>query len=143
MSMRRDSDRTIREDGRLHGVVVACRNDDLRWLLIRRSQYVAAPLAVCFPGGGIDGDESQADAVVREMQEELGAIVIPEQCVWQHTYEERAVTLWGWSAQLMSSTLNPDPAEVAEVLWLTSDEVVTHPDILPATVGFIESLEKR
>lgn len=137
------ADRTIQPDGNLHGVVVACRDDAGRWLLIRRSEHVAAPLAVCFPGGGIDGQESQADAVVREMREELGATVRPGACVWEHRYEDRAVTLWGWCAELTSRSITPDPAEVAEVLWLTSREVIEHPDIMPATRFFIEALEQH
>lgn len=58
---------------RLAGVVVACRHPDGRWLLIRRSATVRVPLRVCFPGGWIDAGESQADAVRREMREELNA----------------------------------------------------------------------
>ena len=133
--------RTIQPDGHLHGVVVACQQQDERWLLIRRSASVAAPLQVCFPGGGIDADESQADAVVREMREELDAIVTPVECLWHHSYSERAVTLWGWYATLHSSELNPNPAEVAEILWLSADEVVRYPDLLPRTIDFVAALQ--
>jgi len=134
--------RTIQPDGNLHGVVVACQRADKRWLLIRRSTSVVAPLQVCFPGGGIDADESQADAVVREMHEELDAMVTPVACIWQHTYIERAVTLWGWYATLHSSQLTRNQEEVEEILWLTADEVITHPDLLPRTIDFIASLER-
>lgn len=133
--------RTIQPDGHLHGVIVACQQQDGRWLLIRRSASVAAPMLVCFPGGGIDADESQADAVIREMREELDAIVTPVRCVWHHSYIERAVTLWGWYATLHSSQLTPNAEEVAEILWLTADEVAGHPDILPGTIDFIASLQ--
>ncbi len=133
--------RTIQPDGHLHGVVVACQQQDERWLLIRRSASVAAPLQVCFPGGGIDANESQADTVVREMREELDAIVTPLECIWRHSYTERAVTLWGWYATLHSSELTPNPQEVAEVLWLTADEVVRYPDLLPRTIDFMAALE--
>ena len=108
--------RTIQPDGHLHGVIVACQRDDDKWLLIRRSASVAAALQVCFPGGGIDAGESQSETVVREMQEELGAVVEPVKCVWTHTYAERAVTLWGWYATLRPSELIAKPDEVAEIL---------------------------
>lgn len=133
--------RTIQPDGYLHGVIVACQREDECWLLIRRSASVPAPLQVCFPGGGIDADESQADAVVREMREELDAVVTPIKRVWHHSYVERAITLWGWYATLHSEQLTPRQEEVVEVLWLTTDELTAHPDLLPRTIDFIVALE--
>ena len=50
-----------------HGVIVACYRNDGRWLLIRRSAHVQAPGRVCFPGGWVEANESQEEAVVREM----------------------------------------------------------------------------
>ncbi|MGQ4806964.1 hypothetical protein NKDENANG_00302 [Candidatus Entotheonellaceae bacterium PAL068K] len=127
-------------DWRGHGVVVACRRSDGRWLLIRRSATVRAPLRVCFPGGWIDAGESQHAAVMREMHEELNAELLPLRCVWRHRFVERPLTLWGWLGELTSANLKPNPAEVAEILWLTSDEIVSHPDVLPHTDAFLAAL---
>jgi hypothetical protein len=74
------------------------------------------------------------------MREELEAEVEPVCCVWQHTFGERSRTLWGWFATLKSSTLTPNPAEVHEVLWLTTDEILSHPDVLPHTDAFITAV---
>jgi (d)CTP diphosphatase len=134
--------RTIQPDGHLHGVIVACQRDDGRWLMIRRSATVPAPLRVCFPGGGIDADETQAEAAAREMREELAATVQPVRCVWHHRSEERSLTLWGWFAELHSPILTPNPVEVAEILWLTASEAMRHPDALPRTTEFIASLQR-
>ncbi|MDK1025665.1 MAG: NUDIX domain-containing protein [Gammaproteobacteria bacterium] len=133
-------DRSLQADGYLHGVIVACQDEKCRWLMIRRSENVVAPLKICFPGGGIEENESQSEAVVREMREELDAIVQPVACVWSHCYEERAVKLWGWLAELQPNKIRPNPSEVAEVLWLTADEAVNHPDALPRTADFLSSL---
>jgi (d)CTP diphosphatase len=99
-------------------------------------------LRVCFPGGWVDDGESQPTAVVREMREELNADVTPVRCVWQHRFTERPLTLWGWLADLKSPTLVPNPAEVHEILWLTTDEAVHHPDVLPHTDAFMAALLK-
>lgn len=123
--------RPLQSDGRLHGVVVACRRSDGRYLLIRRSSKVSAPLKVCFPGGAIEVGESQPEAVIREMREELGIKVTPDRCIWQWSAENQALTLWGWTAKLLSDRIIPHDGEVAEVLWLTSDEAAEHPDTLP------------
>ncbi len=125
---------------RTAGVVVACRRGDGRWLLIRRSATVRRPLQVCFPGGWIEAGESQHDAAVREMQEELGAAVVPLRCVWQNTFGEPSRVLWGWLAELTSSNLTPNQSEVHEILWLTPDEAIRHPDVIPGTAAFLAAL---
>jgi len=122
------------------GIVVACRRPDGHWLFIRRSATVRRPLRVCFPGGWIEASESQAEAVVREMREELHADVVPVCCVWKHLFGEPPRTLWGWLAELTSSTLSADPTEVHEILWLTPDEAIKHPDVLPYTDVFLAAL---
>ena len=83
---------------------------------------------------------SMCHAVVREMREELDATVTPLACVWHHIYAERSVALWGWHATLQSSTLTANPEEVAEILWLTADEVSTYADLLPRTIDFMAAL---
>jgi 8-oxo-dGTP diphosphatase len=135
--------RPLQPDGRLHGVVIAARREDKRWLCIRRSKTVsAAPLKVCFPGGAIEVGESQEAAVVREMQEELGALIHPNQCVWRWDQPNGNLTLWGWKADLLSFDLQPNPEEVAEVLWLTSAQISAHPDALPNNRAFVARLEE-
>ena len=132
--------RTIQADGHLHGVIVGCQRDDGRWLLIRRSTSVAAPLKVCFPGGGIDGEESQSETVIREMREEVTADVIPKSRVWKMVSRQRSLTLWGWHAELLSRNVKAHPLEVSEILWLTPPQIRHHPDIMPHTGEFLDCL---
>lgn len=133
---------TSQQERRGHGVVVACQREDGRWLMIRRSTKVRAPLRVCFPGGWIDHGESQEAAAVREMREELAAEVVLRRCVWQHQFADRPLTLWGWLADLRSAALIPNPLEVHEILWLSAAEAVQHPDVLPHTDAFMTALLK-
>jgi (d)CTP diphosphatase len=134
--------RPLQPDGRLHGVVVACRREDGRWLCIRRSRHVYSPLKVCFPGGGIEIGESQEAAVVREMKEELGLDVEPIKQVWRWDKPDYPLTLWGWTARRLGEAIKPDPMEVAEVLWLTGAEVSGHADGLPSNALFVATLPK-
>jgi mutator protein MutT len=124
----------------VHGVVVACRDADGRWLCIRRSATVAAPLKVCFPGGAIEVGESQELAVVREMREELGIVVKPNRCVWRWDSPTTELTLWGWIAEWDGAELKPDANEVAEVLWLKAEEITEHRDAMPTNRSFVEAL---
>ncbi len=150
-------------DGRVHGVIVGCphprsnpnaappsnsqdnfREDPLgdgRWLLIRRGKKVVAPGRVCFPGGAVEVGEDRMVAAVREMKEELGIDVSLTGPIWQHVFDDRPLTLWGFLAAEVGGELTPDPYEVAEILWLTPDEVRTHPDAMPMTDLFVTALE--
>lgn len=131
----------IQSDGRVHGVIFGCRRADGRYLMVRRSEHVALPLKVCFPGGGMMIGESQADACVREAREELGIDITPIKPVWRHAFGDRPITLFGWLAALAAGEMRPDPLEIAEVLWLLPSEAFAHPDGLATNRDFIEALE--
>jgi len=85
--------------------------------------------------------EDQRLAAQREMLEELGIQVEPTRCVWTWQSPTTDLTLWGWIADLPEAQIKHDPAEVAEVLFLTSEEVANHPDAMPTNKAFIESLK--
>ncbi len=133
--------RPLQEDGRLHGVLVGCRREDGRWLMIRRSAHVAAPGMVAFPGGAVEPGEDMAAAAMREFREELGAEAALLGLVWHFVCDDRPLTLWGYLGRLATDAFDPDPAEVSEVLWLNAEEAAAHPDVLVNSDKFIAALE--
>ena len=108
--------------------------------MIRRGPTVAAGGTLCFPGGHVEPGEAEHEAVVRECQEELAAEVEAIECVW------RSVTSWGtelawWTATLHGDNeLVPHPVEVSEILWLSAEEMLEHPDVLPGNRPFLEAV---
>ncbi len=130
-------------DGLVHGVIVAVQRADGCWLLIRRSAHVAAPLSICFPGGGIELGEDHATAAAREFKEELHGLVQPVKEIWQWRCPDRPLFLFGWYARLLTpiDQLHPDPHEVAQMLWLTSDQAQHHPERLFGTELFVQALQ--
>src|SRR3569833_1216440 len=46
--------------------------DDTKLLFVRQYRYPLGEIAIEFPGGGIDGDETTLSAAQRELQEEAG-----------------------------------------------------------------------
>lgn len=121
---------------RKRGVIgVMIRADKL--LIIRRSMTVNAPGKLCLPGGGIEAGESEEEALVREMQEELAIDVTPTRLCW------RSVTPWGtrlawWVAEFPDEVDPvPNPEEVSEVHWMTAGEIITARGVLPSLPDFL------
>lgn len=118
------------------GVVAVIRRGQ-QFLIIRRAAEVAAPGMLCFPGGGIEPGETEEKAVVRELFEELGIGASPRRRIW------RRVTPWGvdlawWLVELESNRpVAPNPAEVAECLWLTASELEHREDLLESNRQFL------
>ena len=49
-------------------------NDSKRFFIARRSKIVDNPLTWAYPGGGVDPGERPSDAIMRELQEEIGGL---------------------------------------------------------------------
>lgn len=132
-------DRPANPPHRRGAVAILVREE--RLLVIRRSHLVVAPRAFCFPGGGIEGAESESEALIREIQEELGVTVLPRRRVWS------SVTPWGvhlawWRADLVEPCeLCPNPAEVESIHWHTPAEMAALPELLESNRQFLAALE--
>ena len=121
------------------GVVAVVRRVD-EFLVIRRAAGIAAPGAFCFPGGGIEGAESEAEALEREFREELGAPIVPQRCVWRSTTPWQVELAW-WTADLDGSAeLTPNPAEVASVHWLADSQMLALGELLESNRAFLNAL---
>ena len=122
-----------------YGVAVVVVRDG-RFLIIRRSQTVLAPGMYCFPGGGIEPGETEEEAVVREMQEELGITVTPRRLVWRCVTRWRVALAW-WVAELdEASEPIPNPDEVESHHWLTPAEMKRLEQLLPNNHDFLCAL---
>jgi mutator protein MutT len=77
-----------------------------------------------FPGGKIHGAESHADALRREMREELDADVDVLDLVFEttHAYPERIVTLFFYRCVLKD---RPRPLLGQQMQWVTRSELST------------------
>lgn len=127
------------------GVIVFIRHDDgERWLMLRRAASLErAPLKVGFPGGEIEPGESETDAAIREAQEEIGVTVEVTERVWDHTTPNGSWKLCGYLATITAGQPTPNPDEVHELMWLTTDEGASHPDALPACPEIFEILGRK
>ena len=123
------------------GAVVSVIFDGERFLTIKRSQEVRAPGAIGFAGGGVEPDETQADAIVREMQEELGVEVTPVKQVWTcHT--PRGVELNFWQVRFVGEQeIKLDPNEVEFYAWHTPQSLREQFNLISSAVPFLDAWE--
>jgi 8-oxo-dGTP diphosphatase len=118
-------------------VAVIARGEHL--LVIRRSATVVAPLAYCFPGGGIESQETEPAALIRELREELAVIVQPVRQLWRSTTPWNVELSW-WQADLPADArIVPNPAEVASLHWHTPEEMSVLPGLLESNRHFLEA----
>ena len=117
------------------GVVGVIRDAD-RWLMIQRSDHVVAPQMVLSRRG--EPGETQADAVVRELREELSLTVQPIRPVWEWTRPDGRLQLHWWDACILDGTPRPNPAEVRDVRWMTVGEIRALSDVLPNLLPFLD-----
>lgn len=102
--------------------MVPILRDGQRVLVIKRGPSVIRPGYWCPPSGRVEPGETQEQAVIREVAEELGVVAKPIAKVWECPTDDGDFTLHWWVAESEQYELRPDPAEVAEVRWVSADE---------------------
>ena len=101
-----------------------------------------APLAYCFPGGGIEAEESEEAALVRELREELNVEVRPLCRLWQSETPWEVELAW-WMAELpphVEPVLNPH--EVHSCAWQSIDEMLDLEGLLESNRQFLAALAR-
>ena len=122
------------------GVVAIIRRGDL-FLAIRRGESLRAGGMVCFPGGHVEAGEHNSEAVRRECQEELSIDVVPRNEVWKSVTDWGTALSWWTVEPLQPCCPIPHPIEVQEFFWLSLDELIVHPDLLPGNQIFLEQVK--
>lgn len=118
------------------------RESDQRYLLARRSPGSSGAGHWEFPGGKIEEGETQTEALVREINEELCFKLDPSQLYYvashHFKYPRRTIHLHLWKLRIKNLP-NFSLNEHDQISWCTREEMKTY-DISPADIYFINKL---
>ena len=105
-------------------VVAAVIEHGGHFLVTRRQHGVHLAGMWEFPGGKVGSGESHADALRREIVEELDSDVIVRDLVLEttHAYPDRAVTLFFYRCDLLGT---PKPMLDQEMEWVPREELAS------------------
>lgn len=110
-----------------HAIVAVIENGD-RILMVERAATDTYPGYWSAVTGGLDGDESQEQACVREVGEEVGLKVRPVRKLWESLTRGGHFVLHWWQCELVGSdNVTPEPSEVSDWRWVKPADLHTVP----------------
>lgn len=93
-----------------------------RFLVIRRGPRVPRPGYWTPLSGRVRPGETQAQALVREIREEVGLLARPVAKVWECDTDDGSYRLHWWTAEVTGGELALDPDEVGDARWVLPEE---------------------
>jgi 8-oxo-dGTP diphosphatase len=108
-------------------VVAAVVEHEGRYLITQRRPTAVLPLLWEFPGGRVEADETDAQALRREVKHRLGVDVTVKQLISfvSHPYEHYVVDLFLYECAITSG--EPTEANVNAFRWVASAEFDKYP----------------
>lgn len=121
-------------------VVAAVIERDGRYLITQRNAAAVLPLLWEFPGGRVEPDETDQDALLREVRGRIGVdvTVVGKLGEHIHTYPRYEVHLVMFSC-VLADDVEPEPVTVNDLRWVLSSELRDY-DFPPADEKSMDKL---
>ncbi|MEU9468599.1 NUDIX domain-containing protein [Streptomyces avermitilis] len=118
--------------------IVAVLRRGERVLVIKRGPQASRPGYWAPLSGTLEPGETQEEALVREVREEVGLDVSPLRKVWECPTDDGHFRLHWWTAEPGTGEVVPDPGEVAEARWVTPGEFLAMEPVFDGDREFFE-----
>jgi 8-oxo-dGTP diphosphatase len=113
-------------------VVAAVIERDGRYLITQRNAGAVLPLLWEFPGGRVEPDETEAQALAREVKGRVGVDVQVVEKIGEHHHEYAHYDVYMMMFKCtIADDAHPYPATVNDLRWVTSREFLDY-DFPPA-----------
>jgi len=123
-------------------VAAVIENENKEILCALRSSTMTMPNMWEFPGGKVEEDEDLPMAIKREIQEELGCVVEPEELHNEHIHEYETFNIQLITIKCRLEDGTPMPSEHAKLLWLRREHLSSLV-WAPADIPAVELLRKE
>jgi 8-oxo-dGTP diphosphatase len=120
-------------------VVAAVISRGGKYLITQRRPTAVLPMLWEFPGGRVEANESDSDALVREVSHRLGVDIVAGNMISyvSHPYERYTVELYLYECSIVRG--DPIEQNVFAFRWVTSDEFDRYP-FTPADEASVSKL---
>jgi 8-oxo-dGTP diphosphatase len=125
-------------------VVCAVIEREALVLVAQSPPHKLLPLKWEFPGGKVEAGEDPADAIVREIREELGCEVAVTRAFapFIHDYKTVVIEMIPFACALVPGSPEPHPHEHVALAWVTPTELNTY-DLAAADWPVVAALRLR
>lgn len=113
---------------------------DGKLLVVQRAEGLSHAGCWCFPGGHLEPGETSAEAIVRELREELGIEVDAGEHLGDVHVISPRYRLYVHRVRWTSGELAPDAREIAAFAWRTLAEVAALAEAMPSNAQVVALL---
>ncbi len=127
---------------RAHAVVAIIQTAG-KFLFVKRSDYTEAASGYWCPvSGRVERDETQAEAVRREVMEEVGLEVVALEKVREIPSHDGLFVLHFWTTEIMAGDARVRSPEATELRWVTVEEMKGLQPVFEEDVRILEAFVK-
>jgi 8-oxo-dGTP pyrophosphatase MutT (NUDIX family) len=124
--------------------VVAIIQQSNKFLLVKRSDYIETAKGYWCPvSGGIEENETQEQALKREVMEEVGLDVVAVKKICEIPSRDNSSLLHFWTTNIISGKARITSNEATDVKWATVDEMKKLSPIFKEDIQVFESLSAQ